>query len=382
MRSYNRLDVDRLHETATEKSLRDEIERSAKRARNRTSDRALPRFTAEHEGRRRIVEEPPLITRVIRPRSRAPRRGAGRVPATRWPRTGDGCSAATRWSTSPTRWSGSAASVCGPTSRCSRAAAPTTWCSCSSSRRAGRCWPVRARRLGLARASGPAGGGVPAGAADRQRPAAGLDHRRRAAVLRPAVPEHEGHHPAGRDRRRRPGRLRRHRRPPAGQGPRPDQRRLDDRRLRRVLATSSTGRWPRSPARTPTRPRPTTRGWSRRSAPAGCRCSTERWTASVQPSDPADRRRRRPDDHQGSTGADQPEIPPPHGASQGSPPVRLRPDGRRLARAEVGRDRSGPASAAGIGLEHIPRRPRPVGEDDVGAGPGQLQDRRPAPDGP
>jgi uncharacterized protein (DUF2252 family) len=64
MRSYNRLDVGRLHETATEKSLRDEIERSAKRARNRTSDRALPRFTAEHEGRRRIIEEPPLITRV------------------------------------------------------------------------------------------------------------------------------------------------------------------------------------------------------------------------------------------------------------------------------------------------------------------------------
>jgi uncharacterized protein (DUF2252 family) len=64
MRSYNRLDVDRLHETATEKSLREEIARSAKRARTRTSDRALPRFTAEHEGRRHIVEEPPLITRV------------------------------------------------------------------------------------------------------------------------------------------------------------------------------------------------------------------------------------------------------------------------------------------------------------------------------
>jgi uncharacterized protein (DUF2252 family) len=64
LRSYNRLDVGRLHETATEKSLRDEIERSAKRARTRTSDRALPRFTAEHEGSRRIVEEPPLITRV------------------------------------------------------------------------------------------------------------------------------------------------------------------------------------------------------------------------------------------------------------------------------------------------------------------------------
>jgi uncharacterized protein (DUF2252 family) len=64
MRSFNRLDVSRLHETATEKSLRDEIERSAKRARQRTSDRALPKFTAEHEGTRRIIEEPPLITRV------------------------------------------------------------------------------------------------------------------------------------------------------------------------------------------------------------------------------------------------------------------------------------------------------------------------------
>jgi uncharacterized protein (DUF2252 family) len=64
MRSYNRLDVGRLHETATEKSLREEIARSAKRARTRTSDRALPRFTYEHEGSRRIIEEPPLITRV------------------------------------------------------------------------------------------------------------------------------------------------------------------------------------------------------------------------------------------------------------------------------------------------------------------------------
>lgn len=64
VRSYNRLDVHRLHETATEKSLRQEIDRSARRARNRTSDRALPRFTQEHEGTRRIVEEPPLITRV------------------------------------------------------------------------------------------------------------------------------------------------------------------------------------------------------------------------------------------------------------------------------------------------------------------------------
>jgi uncharacterized protein (DUF2252 family) len=63
-RSFERLDVDRLHTTATDESLRAEILRAAKHARGRTSDRALPRFTREHEGGRRIVEEPPLITRL------------------------------------------------------------------------------------------------------------------------------------------------------------------------------------------------------------------------------------------------------------------------------------------------------------------------------
>lgn len=63
-RSYNRLDVERLHETATEKTLREEIRRAARVARKRTSDRALPRFTAETDGRRHIVAEPPLITPV------------------------------------------------------------------------------------------------------------------------------------------------------------------------------------------------------------------------------------------------------------------------------------------------------------------------------
>jgi uncharacterized protein (DUF2252 family) len=65
LRSYQRLDVAHLHETATEKTLRGEIARAAKRARQRTSDRALPRFTAEYGGRRHIVDEPPLITRVL-----------------------------------------------------------------------------------------------------------------------------------------------------------------------------------------------------------------------------------------------------------------------------------------------------------------------------
>jgi uncharacterized protein (DUF2252 family) len=63
-RSFERLDLGRLTETATEASLRDEITRAAARARRRTSDRALPRFTEEAEGARSIVEEPPLITRL------------------------------------------------------------------------------------------------------------------------------------------------------------------------------------------------------------------------------------------------------------------------------------------------------------------------------
>ena len=63
-RSYQRIDVDRLQSDAADGSLRSEIQRAARRARRRTSDRALPRFTEQVKGRRRIVEEPPLITRV------------------------------------------------------------------------------------------------------------------------------------------------------------------------------------------------------------------------------------------------------------------------------------------------------------------------------
>jgi uncharacterized protein (DUF2252 family) len=62
-RAYDRLDVRGLRRAANVKALRLEIDRAAQRARRRTSDRALPRFTEEHGGGRRIVEEPPLITR-------------------------------------------------------------------------------------------------------------------------------------------------------------------------------------------------------------------------------------------------------------------------------------------------------------------------------
>ncbi|WP_308257531.1 DUF2252 domain-containing protein [Pseudonocardia lacus] len=63
-RSYQRLDVDRLQEDTPKGSLRHAVQKAARRARRRTSDRALPRFTEQVGEVRRIVEEPPLITRV------------------------------------------------------------------------------------------------------------------------------------------------------------------------------------------------------------------------------------------------------------------------------------------------------------------------------
>jgi uncharacterized protein (DUF2252 family) len=61
-RSFERLDVDQLGAGASP-ALRREVQRAAKQARKRTSDRALPRFTEQRDGARRIVQEPPLITR-------------------------------------------------------------------------------------------------------------------------------------------------------------------------------------------------------------------------------------------------------------------------------------------------------------------------------
>ncbi|PIE26243.1 MAG: hypothetical protein CSA58_10545 [Micrococcales bacterium] len=70
-RSYDRLDVGRLHETAGDKTLRKEIKRAADKARKRTSDRALPRFTEHSAEGRRIVADPPIITRVEEPATAA-----------------------------------------------------------------------------------------------------------------------------------------------------------------------------------------------------------------------------------------------------------------------------------------------------------------------
>ena len=62
-RSFDRMDVDRLRAAATKAGFRAEIDRAAVRARRRTGDRALPRFTEQRDGRLQLVEEPPLITR-------------------------------------------------------------------------------------------------------------------------------------------------------------------------------------------------------------------------------------------------------------------------------------------------------------------------------
>jgi uncharacterized protein (DUF2252 family) len=63
-RSYQRLDVERLRQSATGKSLQAEIARAAAQARRRTSDRALPKLTSQRDGEPRIVEDPPVVTRV------------------------------------------------------------------------------------------------------------------------------------------------------------------------------------------------------------------------------------------------------------------------------------------------------------------------------
>jgi len=63
-RSYQRIDVDHLQQSTTDTSLRAEIKRAAGQARRRTSDRALPKFTSERDGQRRIAEDPPLLTRI------------------------------------------------------------------------------------------------------------------------------------------------------------------------------------------------------------------------------------------------------------------------------------------------------------------------------
>ena len=64
-RSFERMDVTHLTETASDPGLLIAIDKAAKAARKRTSDRALPKLTGENaRGEREIVAEPPLVERL------------------------------------------------------------------------------------------------------------------------------------------------------------------------------------------------------------------------------------------------------------------------------------------------------------------------------
>jgi uncharacterized protein (DUF2252 family) len=64
-RSFDRMDIDRMRREMADWSLRAEIERSASLARLRTSDRALPKLTREHNGVRHIVDQSPVVMHVL-----------------------------------------------------------------------------------------------------------------------------------------------------------------------------------------------------------------------------------------------------------------------------------------------------------------------------
>lgn len=63
-RSYDRVEVDGITDGNGSKALRKELRKAARKARHRTSETALPRFTEECNGVRQIVAEPPLISRL------------------------------------------------------------------------------------------------------------------------------------------------------------------------------------------------------------------------------------------------------------------------------------------------------------------------------
>ncbi len=61
-RAFNHLDLDALHESSTESSLREEIQRAAKAARKRTDDRMLPKLAGGATSASKIVDDPPVVT--------------------------------------------------------------------------------------------------------------------------------------------------------------------------------------------------------------------------------------------------------------------------------------------------------------------------------
>ncbi len=62
-RATTSVNLDHLTRTVQEPSLRHEVKKAAKKARQRTSDRALPKLTTLSDGKRIIADNPPLIIR-------------------------------------------------------------------------------------------------------------------------------------------------------------------------------------------------------------------------------------------------------------------------------------------------------------------------------
>ena len=292
LRSYNRLDVGRLHETATEKSLRDEIERSAKRARTRTSDRALPRFTAEHEGGRRIVEEPPLITRVSDEDAEAIAEGLDAYLSTlapHWRRVLGGYtlvdiahkvvgvgSVGLRAYVALLEGS-SPDDVVFLQLKQARRSVLAQYVHGESAWHAHQGQRVVEYQQALQTVSDPLLGWTTIGGS---------------AVLRAPVPQHEGHHRAGCDRRGGAHRLRGDRRSPACQGSRPNERSIDDRGLRRSVGQAGSGAGELCPClRGPDR-RLIMVSWWTLCAPDAYRLAKQFWSGRAQPSGRSRRRQR------------------------------------------------------------------------------------------
>ena len=177
-------------------------------ARTRTSDRALPRFTTGRGGRRRIVEKPPLISRVT---AEPAQRIAAALDdylgtlAPHWRRVVAGYTLVDV-----------AHKVVGVSSVGLRSyvallegSSPddVIFLQLKAGPAIGR-GSLRPWRVGQARPSGTARRGVSAGAANRQRSAARLDDDRRPALLRSPVSRHERLDSARRDQSRRADRLR------------------------------------------------------------------------------------------------------------------------------------------------------------------------------
>ena len=185
-RSYQRLDVDRLRQSTTGSSLRAEITRAAAQARRRTSDRVLPKLTSQRDGKRRIVEDPPLVIRVSDAHREELALGLDDYLGTLAPHWRRALGGYTLIDIAHKVVGVGSVGLRAYVALLQGSRMPMTSCSCSSNRPADRSWPgtCTASRPGMpTRASGSWNTSRPCSIG--QRPAAGLNHHRTVSVLRP-----------------------------------------------------------------------------------------------------------------------------------------------------------------------------------------------------